>query len=165
MSMGPGNPWSPDWRPDPTGRRAVAIRSSRRGAILAVVLLWPLAVLATVTSPGTDESMTLRATLLAALTWPGLALLGAGLAPAAIGSRIDAAAAGVALAIGAPVAAVLSTVIGVAIVVAVRDGARVDDAIGATIRFGVLGALRYAPFVAVAVIAWVLLVRRSSSAH
>lgn len=163
--MGPGNPWSPDWRPDPTGRRAVAIRSSRRGAILAVVLLWPLAMLATVTSPGTDETMTLRLGLLATLTWPGLALLGAGLAPAAIGSRVDAAAAGVALAIGAPVAAVLSTAIGVATVVAVRDGARVDDAIGATIRFGVLGALRYAPFVAIAVIAWVLLVRRSASAH
>ena len=163
--MGPGNPWSPDWRPDPTGRRAVAIRSSRRGAILAVVLLWPLAMIATVTSPGTDETMTLRLGLLATLTWPGLALLGAGLAPAAIGSRVDAAAAGVALAIGAPVAAVLSTAIGVATVVAVRDGARVDDAIGATIRFGVLGALRYAPFVAIAVIAWVLLVRRSASAH
>ena len=122
-------------------------------------------MLATVTSPGTDETMTLRLGLLATLTWPGLALLGAGLAPAAIGSRVDAAAAGVALAIGAPVAAVLSTAIGVATVVAVRDGARVDDAIGATIRFGVLGALRYAPFVAIAVIAWVLLVRRSASAH
>lgn len=162
--MGPGNPWSPDWRPDPTGRRAAAIRSSRRGAILAALLLWPIALLATVTSPGIDETWVTRAALLAALSWPGLALLGAGLAPAAIGSRVDAAAAAVALAIGAPVAAVLSTVIGVAILFAFWDGARVDEAVGLTIRLGVLGALRYAPLVAAVVLVWVILVRRSSSA-
>ena len=51
--------------------------------------------------------------LIATLTWPGLALLGAGLAPAAVGSRVDAVAAGIALGIGAPIAAITSIVIGV----------------------------------------------------
>lgn len=162
--MGPGNPWSPDWRPDPTGRRAAAIRSSRRGALLAALLLWPIALLATVTSPGIDETSITRAALLAALSWPGLALLGAGLAPAAIGSRVDAAVAAVALGIGAPVAAVLSTAIGVATLFAFRDNARIDEAIGLTIRLGVLGALRFAPVVAIVVVVWVILVRRSASA-
>ena len=41
----------------------------------------------------------------------GVALLGAGLAPAALGSRIDAAVVGVAIAIGGPVAATASFVI------------------------------------------------------
>ena len=50
--MGPANPWSPNWRPDPTGHRAIAIRSSRRGALLAGVLLWPLVLLADLTTPG-----------------------------------------------------------------------------------------------------------------
>ncbi|HET7168892.1 MAG TPA: hypothetical protein VFI69_06780 [Candidatus Limnocylindrales bacterium] len=162
--MGPGNPWSPNWRPDPTGRRAMAIRASRRGALLAAVLLWPIALAATLTSPGTDDSMLARAALLALLSWPGLALLGAGLAPTAVGSRIDAIAAGVALAVGAPIASIASTAIGIAILVLVRDSTRVDDAIGLTIRLGVLGALRYAPLVAVAVVLWTILLRRHGRA-
>jgi hypothetical protein len=162
--MGPGNPWSPDWRPDPTGGRAAAIRSSRRGALLAVLLLWPIALVATITSPGSSDTMVLRATLLAALAWPGLALLGAGLAPATLGSRVDAAAAGLALGIGAPIAAVLSTVIGVAVVVAFSGvSARMGEAVGLTIRLGVLGAIRFAPLVALAVVVWVLLVRRAGT--
>ena len=108
--------------------------------------------------------MVLRATLLAALAWPGLALLGAGLAPATLGSRVDAAAAGLALGIGAPNAAVLSTVIGVAVVVAFSGvSARMGEAVGLTIRLGVLGAIRFAPLVALAVVAWVLLVRRAGT--
>ncbi len=164
VPMGPANPWSPNWRPDPTGRRAVAIRSSRRGALVAALLLWPLTLLVTLTSPGAEATTASTLVLVAALSWPGLALLGAGLAPAALGSRIDAAVAGIALAIGAPVAAVTSTVIGVVVVLSLSPaGARVGEAVGMAIRLGVLGALRVGPMLALAAVVWVLLVRRSGS--
>jgi hypothetical protein len=160
--MGPANPWSPNWRPDPTGHRAVAIRSSRRGALWAGILLWPLVLLATLTTPGAMEQQHLReVVLVASLSWPGLALLGAGLAPAAMGSRTDAVAAGLALAIGAPIAAVASILIGVAVVATLMTtGAAVGEAVGMTIRLGVLGAVRFAPLVALAVILWLFVVRR-----
>jgi hypothetical protein len=90
-------------------------------------------------------------------------LLGAGLAPAAVGSRIDAVVAGVALAIGAPIAAITSTLISVAIVVGLLSqdlGLGVGDALGTTIRLGVLGAVRLAPLVATAVVIWVFAVRQ-----
>jgi hypothetical protein len=103
--------------------------------------------------------------LIAALSWPGLALLGAGLAPAVLGSRVDAVVAGIALGIGAPVAAISSTLIGVAIFVAIAApvysmDTTVGEAIGLTIRLGVLGAIRYAPLVAIAVTIWILVVRQ-----
>jgi hypothetical protein len=163
--MGPANPWSPNWRPDPTGRRLIAIRSSRRGALWAALLLWPLVLLAAFTTPGVlDRAADPRQiALIAALSWPGLALLGAGLAPAALGSRIDAVVAGVALGIGAPIAAITSTMISVAIVVGLLShdlGVGVGEAIGATIRLGVLGAMRFAPLVAIAVTIWILVVRQ-----
>jgi hypothetical protein len=159
--MGPANPWSPNWRPDPTGHRAVAIRSSRRGALLAGVLLWPVVLLAALTTPGASDADLRRVVLVAALSWPGLALLGAGLAPAAIGSRIDATIAGVALGIGAPIASITSALIGVAIIASVSStGAGVGEALGTTIRLGVLGAVRLAPLVAAAVVVWVLAVRQ-----
>jgi hypothetical protein len=163
--MGPTNPWAPNWRPDPTGHRAVAIRSSRRGALWAGLLLWPLVLLATFTTPGAlDQAWDPRQiALIAALSWPGLALLGAGLAPAALGSRIDAVVAGLALAIGAPIAAITSTMISVAIVVGLLSqdlGVGVGEAIGTTIRLGVLGAVRFAPLVAAAVVVWVFAVRQ-----
>jgi hypothetical protein len=159
--MGPANPWSPNWRPDPTGRRLAAIRAARWGAFLAALLLWPLTLLATLTTPGSSEQPVARAVLIAALAWPGLALLGAGLAPAAIGSRVDAVVAGVALAIGTPVAAVTSMIIG-AVVVLVVSGAhgQAGEAVGAAIRLGVQGAVRVAPLLAIATVIWVLLVRR-----
>jgi hypothetical protein len=160
--MGPANPWSPSWRPDPTGNRATAIRSSRRGAFWAALLLWPLALLATFTTPGVPAEVQPRHILvIAALTWPGLALLGAGLAPTAIGSRIDAAVAGVALGLGAPIAAITSILISVAIFAAAfpKYGG-VGEALGVTIRLGVLGALRFAPLVVVAVVLWIVVVRR-----
>jgi hypothetical protein len=161
--MGPANPWSPNWRPDPTGHRAVAIRSSRRGALWAGILLWPL-TLPALTTPGVLDQPDLRPVILiAVLAWPGLALLGAGLAPAALGSRVDAVAAGVALAIGAPIAAILSTLISVTIVVGLLSpelDMGVGEALGATIRLGVLGAVRLAPLVAAAVVVWVFAVRQ-----
>jgi hypothetical protein len=160
--MGPANPWSPNWRPDPTGQRAELIRSSRRGAFWAGLLLWPLVLLATITTPDVPTQLQPRHILaIAALTWPGLALLGAALAPAAVGSRIDAVVAGVALAIGAPIAAISSMLISVTLVAALFDPVGgVGPAVGTTIRLGVLGGLRFAPLVAAAVILWILLVRR-----
>jgi hypothetical protein len=159
--MGPANPWSPDWRPDPTGRRLVAIRAARWGALLAALLLWPLTLLATLTTPGASDQPVAWSVLIAALSWPGLALLGAGLAPAAVGSRIDAVVAGIALAVGAPVAAVTSTVIGAVIVLALSsEGGQAGEAAGIAIRLGVQGAVRLAPLLAVATIIWVLTVRR-----
>jgi len=159
--MGPANPWSPNWRPDPTGRRLVAIRSSRRGALWAGILLWPLVLLATLTTPGAMDQANIRQmVLVAAFSWPGLALLGAGLAPAALGSRIDAVVAGVALGIGAPIAAITSILIGVAIIALVSStGAGTGEALGTTIRLGVLGAIRFAPLVAIAVTVWLFVVR------
>jgi hypothetical protein len=159
--MGPANPWSPDWRPDPTGRRLAAIRAARWGALLAAVLLWPLTLLATLSTPGLNDQPVARAVLVAALSWPGLALLGAGLAPAAVGSRVDALVAGVALAIGTPVAAVTSMIIG-AVIVLVLSGAhgQAGEAAGMAIRLGVQGAVRVAPLLAISSAIWVLLVRR-----
>ncbi len=160
--MGPANPWSPNWRPDPTGRRAIAIRSSRRGALLAGVLLWPLVLLATLTTPGALEADVRQVVLVAALSWPGLALLGAGLAPAALGSRIDATVAGIALGIGAPIAAITSALIGVAIIASISStGAGVGEALGMTIRLGVLGALRWSPLLVVVVVVWLVVVRQT----
>ncbi|HEV8280776.1 MAG TPA: hypothetical protein VGQ02_02870 [Candidatus Limnocylindrales bacterium] len=160
--MGPANPWSPNWRPDPTGRRLIAIRSSRRGALWAGVLLWPLVLLAAFTTPGAMDLPDVRQiVLIAALSWPGLALLGAGLAPAALGSRIDAIVAGIALGIGAPIAAITSILIGIAIIALVSStGAGTGAALGLTIRLGVLGAIRFAPLVAIAVTIWIVVVRQ-----
>lgn len=165
--MGPANPWSPNWQPDPSGRRLATIRTARRGAFLAGVLLWPLVLLATLTTPGAIDAADLgQIVFLAALSWPGLALLGAGLAPAALGSKVDAAVAGIALGIGAPLAAILSTLIGVAIVTAWSStGAGLGVALGATVRLGVLGAIRFAPLVALAVAIWLLAIRRSERAR
>ncbi len=160
--MGPANPWSPSWRPDPTGRRLASIRTSRRGALLAGVLLWPVVLLATITTPGALDAADVRqVVLVAALSWPGLALLGAGLAPAALGSRIDATMTGIALAIGTPIAAITSILIGVAIITSVSStGAGVGEALGMTIRLGVLGAMRWAPVLIVIVIVWLVAVRQ-----
>ena len=73
--MGPNNPWSPQWRPDPTGRRLAGIRTARRGALLAAVAYVPLAAAAIATSqlPRDVELLVL------AIGSPGVALLGAGL--------------------------------------------------------------------------------------
>jgi hypothetical protein len=124
--------------------------------------LWPLVLLATLTTPGaTDRADIRQIVLVAALSWPGLALLGAVLAPTALGSRIDALVAGVALGIGAPVAAITSILIGVAIILAISStGASTGEALGLTIRLGVLGAMRFAPLLAVAVVVWLLAVRK-----
>lgn len=156
--MGPDNPWSPNWRPDPTGGRLIAIRAARRGALVAGILYLPTGAIALVMSPiaMTDE---VRLMVLV-IGLPAVALLGAGLASTTIGSRIDAAVAGVALAIGAPVAAVTSILIG-ALVVDVFAPPSVD-LVGPLLRGGVMAAIGVAPLVALASAAWVLAVRRLS---
>jgi hypothetical protein len=161
--MGPNNPWSPNWRPDPTGRRLVAIRAARRGALLAGIAYIPLgaAALAVVQQPRELALVALAVGL------PGVALLGAGLAPATLDSRIDAVVAGIAFAIGSPVAAVTSIVIGAFVmfnVVPWSEGADPGggDVAGTVLRAGVTAALRISPLIALVSAGWVLLVRRLS---
>ena len=97
------------------------------------------------------------AMIVLAIGLPGVALLGAGLAPAALGSRIDAVAVGIAFGIGCPVAAVTSIVIGGFVLGLVApDG---PDLAGPILRGGVRAALGIAPIVAVVAATWVLAVR------
>jgi hypothetical protein len=150
--MASDNPWSPDWRPDPSGRRLASIRSARRGAWLAGLVYLPVSasVLAVSTLPD-------RVALVALLVGlPAVVLLGAGLTSSALGGRTDAVVTGIAFAIGAPVAAVTSLVIGAFVIGAFVPGL---DAAGPILRGGVLAAIAVAPVVALAAAVWVLLVR------
>jgi hypothetical protein len=154
--MGPANPWSPNWRPDPSGRRHIAIRAARRGAVLAAALYVPVGIAAAVVG-GFPIEVGAGAVLIGV---PGVALLGAGLAPAALGSPIDTVVVGVAMVIGAPVAAVTSLVIASFVVgtLAGDDG----ELAGTILRAGVTSAMGVVPLVIVAVTIWVLAVRRVS---
>ena len=163
--MGPSNPWSPNWRPDPSGRRLVAIRAARRGALLAAAIYLPIASVAAIfgRSPLHElpQEVASPIAMVAVLSGvAGIALLGAGLAPAALGSRIDAAVVGVAIALGGPVAATASFVIW---------GWVIDSWFGAQanvatqfLRAGVSAAMQVAPLVAVGAAAWVVILRRIS---
>jgi len=167
--MGPSNPWSPNWQPDPTGGRLLTIRVARRGAYLAAAIYLPIAVVAALlaatplVSLSTDlaaASATAIATIAVLSGLPAVALLGAGLAPAALGSKIDAIVVGVALAIGAPVAATTSVVIWGWVI----DSwlAERTDFAAPFLRAGVTAAMHIAPLVAIGAAAWVILVRRIS---
>ena len=156
-------PLDPNWRPDLTGRRLATIRIARRGAILAATVFAPIGLLATSFVPTVELAGTpVGALAIAGLAGlAGVALLGAGLAPAALGSRLDATAVGVAMAVGAPVAAVTSVLIGSFMSGSVLGGFDEGAALaGATLRAGVTDAMRTAPLVAVAATVWVLVVRR-----
>ena len=50
-------PWDPNWRPDPTGRRLVAIRAARRGALAAAVIFGALEVVATIVAIPADSTL------------------------------------------------------------------------------------------------------------
>ena len=163
--MGPSNPWSPNWRPDPTGGRLVTIRAARRGAYLAAAIYLPIAGVAALlaANPLADLPRVFAAPIatIAVLSGVvGVALLGAGLAPAALGSRIDAFVVGIALAIGAPVAATASFVIW-GWVIDSWMAERADFA-APFLRAGVLAALQLAPLVAAGAAAWVVILRRVS---
>jgi hypothetical protein len=154
--MGPDNPWSPNWRPDPTGNRRIAIRAARRGALLAGILYLPVATVALTIHPLPlfDEARLMAIVI----GLPGVALLGAGLAPSTLGARIDAVVAGIALAIGAPVAAVTSVFIGVLVIGALAPAG--VDIVGPILRAGVTAAIDVAPLVALASATWVVVTRR-----
>lgn len=151
--MGPNNPWSPAWRPDPTGNRLAAIRAARRGAVLAGIAYLPIGAAALVPGPLVGEV----ALMALVVGLPGVALLGAGLAPATLGSPIDAAVVGIAFAIGAPVAAVTSIVIGAFLLGVLAAGG--TDLAGPILRGGVSGALGVAPLVGLGATCWVCIVR------
>ena len=152
--MGPDDPWSPQWNPDDGRERFVRILVARRGALLAAAVWVPVALVATwraAIAPPTIVTIIVVGSA-------GVALLGAGLTPAAIGSRIDAVVAGIALGIGAPVAAVTSAIIAGVIIDAAFG--QVDDLPATILRTGVLAAVAVAPLVAVAAAGWVIGVRR-----
>lgn len=162
--MGPANPWSPHWQPDPTGRRLLTIRAARRGAYLAAAIYLPIATVAAALarSPfqGMPAELAAPIAMLAIVSGvAGIALLGAGLAPAALGSRIDAAVVGVAIAIGGPVAATASFVIWGWLM----DSWLVAQFVAAQfLRTGVSAAVQVAPLVALGAAAWVVILRRVS---
>jgi len=161
-------PWDPNWRPDPTGRRLAGMRAARRGAVASAVIFGSLVVVgAVVATPFTSTVPRLEVpggAIVALLSLPGLALLGAGLTSAALGSRSSAASAGLAIGIGSPVAAVTSAMIGAFIVVGFFAGAgRGGDVAGTLLRAGVTAAVRISPLIALGSVAWVALVRRVGS--
>ena len=163
--MGPSNPWSPDWRPDPTGSRLSSIRAARRGAWLAAALYLPIAVLSAtlIASPlaGLPSGWVGPIAALAILSGlPGIALLGAGLGPAALGSRIDALVVGIALAVGAPVAATASFVISGWVIDSWMGDS--SDLAAPFLRAGVSAAVQVAPLVVIGAATWVAFLRRSS---
>ena len=99
--------------------------------------------------------------LIALFSIPGLALLGAGLTSAALGSRSSAASAGLAIAIGSPVAAVASAMIGAFILVGLVGGAgRGGDVAGTLLRAGVTAAVWISPLIALGSAGWIFIVRR-----
>jgi len=161
-------PWDPNWRPDPTGRRLVAIRAARRGALVAALIFGSLEVVATVAAVPSDAPLASASpalgVMLALFSLPAIALLGAGLTSAALGPPPTAASAGLAMAVGVPVAAVTSAMIGAFILVGLAgtsmghaDGAEVA---GVLLRTGVTAAVRISPLIAIGSVVWVLLVRR-----
>jgi hypothetical protein len=163
--MGPSNPWSPNWQPDPTGGRLLTIRVARRGASLAAGIYLPIAVVAALVAgtPVTTlpSSLTIPITMMAVVSGiAGVALLGAGLAPAALGSKVDALVVGIALAIGAPVAATASFVIWGWVIDSWLS--QPPDIAAPLLRAGVSAAMHIAPLVAIGAAAWVILVRRIS---
>lgn len=150
--MGPGNPWSPSWRPDESGSRRVVIQAARRGALLAGMLYLPICVLAPVPSEVPGQV----GIAVAVSGLPGVALLGAGLAPSTLGSRVDAAVTGIAFGIGSPVAAVTSLVIAALVIGSAAGRAGVA---GDVLRAGITAALGITPLVAVGATIWVVAVR------
>ncbi len=164
LGMGPANPWSPHWQPDPSGRRLLTIRVARRGAYLAAAIYLPIALVAAALArtpfQGMPAELATPIAMMAILSGvAGMALLGAGLAPAALGSRIDAAVVGIAIAIGGPVAATASFVIWGWLI----DSWLVAQVVAAQfLRAGVSAAMQVAPLVAIGAAAWVLILRRIS---
>jgi hypothetical protein len=99
--------------------------------------------------------------LVACLSLPGLALLGAGLTSAARGTTGSAVSAGLAIGVGVPVAAATSAIIGVFVAGSLIGGFETGTELaGVVLRQGVLAAERIWPLVVLGAAGWVLLVRR-----
>jgi hypothetical protein len=135
---------------------------ARRGGLLAAVLFAPVGAAGMAMLPAIDPLLTPEASILAGLAGiAGVALLGAGLAPAALGSRIDGAVVGLALGLGVPVAAVTSAIIGTYLAGSAIDGFDEGGRLaGQVLRSGVSGAIRLSPLIAIASAVWVVTVRR-----
>jgi len=158
-------PWDPNWRPDPTGQRLAGIRAARRGALASTVIFGPLVLLATLVAPLESTRFTNAETVariaIALISLPGLALLGAGLTSAALGSRTNAATAGLAMGVGVPVASVTSAMIGAFFLGEMAGGPGQGSALaGELLRAGVTAAVRISPLIVLGSVAWVLVVRR-----
>lgn len=157
--------WDPNWRPDPSGERIVAIRAARRGALAAAVIFGLLVFVAVEIAPPVPDRDSpldvISGAFVALISLPALALLGAALTSAALGSRWSAASAGLAMAVGVPVAAVTSGMIGAfALITFITGAGDATDVSGIILRSGVSAAVRISPLIALGAIAWVLLVRR-----
>ena len=141
------------------------MHAARRGAFAAAVIFGSLVVIAAVITPPLTSNFpqldVVGGAMVALFSLPGLALLGAGLTSAALGSRSSAASAGLAIGIGSPVAAVTSAMIGAFILVGLVGGAsRGGDVAGTMLRAGVTAAVRISPLIAIGSAGWVMLVRR-----
>jgi hypothetical protein len=156
------DPLSPSWRPDPTGHRLATIRMARRGGLLAAILFAPVGAVAMAILPAVGPLVTPMASVLVALAGlAGVALLGAGLAPAAVGSRIDGLVVGVALGIGVPVAAVTSALIGTFMAGSALHGFDEGGRLaGQVLRSGVGDAIALSPLIVLASAIWIVIIRR-----
>jgi len=158
-------PWSPDWRPDLTGRRLLAIHAARRGALVAAAVFAVGVAIASMLAPevATDQpaSRIAAAVVIAVGSMPGLGLLGAALTSAALDDRATAVVAAIAIGIAAPTAAVASAMIGVFVIVGFVAGVgEAAEMAGLTLQAGVRAAIRIAPLLAVLSIGWVAILRR-----
>jgi len=138
------------------------IQMARRGGLLAAVLFAPVGAVGMATLPAIDPLGTPMASALAGVAGlAGVGLLGAGLAPAVVGSRIDGFVVGLALGVGVPVAAVTSALIGTflagSMLYGFDEGSRLA---GQVLRGGVGGAVTLAPIIALASAIWVVAIRR-----
>jgi hypothetical protein len=156
------SPTDPRWEPDPSGQRLAMIRASRRGALFSALILGPVVWIAVALTPPEGFGAPAGAGIWTlVMSVPGLALLGAGLTPAARGSRGSAASAGLAMGVGVPVAAVASAMIAIYLLAAfAKDLAVAGQAAGLVLRDGVTAAVAIAPLIAIASVLWVVAVRR-----
>ena len=156
------SPSHPQWEPDPTGQRLATIRAARRGALLAALIFGAILAVAVWLNPPDGAAAPAGAGfLVCVMSLPGLAMLGAGLTPAALGSRASAVSAGVAMGVGVPVFAVLSAMFAIWIVVGLLvDHDTAGDVAGLVLRDGVTAAVRISPLIGVGCVFWVWMVRR-----
>ncbi len=168
------SPNDPNWSPDPSGLRLATIRASRRGAFTAGAYFgFVVAVAIWLTPPEGLGAPNGAGVWAFVMSLPGLALLGAALTPAALGSRWSAASAGLAIGVGAPVASVASAMLGTFVLTSLvlamdptptRDAiATAADMAGVVLRDGVIAAVRVSPLIVVASVSWVVVVRRWAS--